>query len=120
MPITLTLSNGQLVATTPAGHDLPIPPDMQGLVLLRKLCEWDQRRQHSAQPPSPQPIPVYFPSDYTRVCHCGREVTPFMERCDGCPGHAGAGKVPQVKRYTTSGKRQATLAELGWLGPTEE
>lgn len=26
-----------------------------------------------------------------RVCHCGTEVTPFMERCADCPGAAGAG-----------------------------
>jgi hypothetical protein len=46
----------------------------------------------------------------SRVCHCGKPVHEFMEKCEGCPGWQGAGKV------LASGRRTATVASAEDLG----
>ena len=47
-------------------------------------------------------------ADMVRVCHCGEEIVPFMEKCPDCPGHSGAGKiartVTRITRFTERGK----------------
>jgi hypothetical protein len=111
--VSVKLSNGSLVATTPSGKDLPLSFDMKGLLLLKQLCEWDQRQSVRCATKS-EVTSSYNPLDYSRVCHCGKVVEPFMERCDGCPGHDGAGKIPAVKKYNAKGQRQASLSDLGW------
>lgn len=129
MNLTLSLlPNGNFLASTPAGRQSVIEPSVVGLQLLVSLLR--------AQPrPAPTPvapprtraerralhsnvhsnvrnasIQTYCPSDYSRVCHCGRP-TPVLEPCLGCPGAFGAGK---LRRFLVNGKEQLpSLEELG-------
>ena len=118
VPVTVALSANGIIATTPAGTEVALYPDIRGMQQLRALLEWQQRLQaghHTQLPPLVTHPATYDPRDFQRVCHCGAEVKPFMERCPGCPGQDGAGKVPvepHVKRYNSRGKRQVTLEEL--------
>jgi hypothetical protein len=53
-----------------------------------------------SHPPAPGSSAI---SDLARVCHCGQLVHEFMEKCPGCPGPQGAGKVLRAPR------RQSTV-----------
>jgi hypothetical protein len=52
-----------------------------------------------SHPPAPGSSAI---SDLARVCHCGKLVHEFMEKCPGCPGPQGAGKVLRQGRKQSS------------------
>ena len=105
-----------LVVQTPEGRELKLSPDYVGLKNLLAVAK-HARALREGLPIFTKPgltpaqlAAAFSPEDYIRACHCGKAVTPFMERCDGCPGASGAGK---IQKFDARGRAVVTLADLG-------
>lgn len=90
----------------PGSGGLGRAPTTAGLeMLMGSQGMMPQQIKHAPVPPGTAI------ADLQRVCHCGKPVHEFMEKCPGCPGPMGAGKVLRAP-----GARSATTASAEELG----